>query len=175
MSKLSFSNPYLPTEPDFKNLSKTPGNIKQMMDAELKPVGRVYLRDTGATCIDVSGVAVERVKRYSIMDYNQGKSLLESAAIDISNSAVQQSSVKCAKVTIEERDIGSKSKTRENTQYVALDEILQARPTIFKNQKKPVFVNEGFVSMENMNAGQRAFIGAATVIALYLYFKVVEK
>jgi hypothetical protein len=101
--------------------------------------------------------------------------LLESAAIDISNSAVQQSSVKCAKVTIEERDIGSKSKTRENTQYVALDEILQARPTIFKNQKKPVFVNEGFVSMENMNAGQRAFIGAATVIALYLYFKVVEK
>lgn len=169
MSKLSFNNPYVPSEPDFSKLSKTPENIKKMMNAETKPMGQVYLRDTGATCIDVSGVSVERVKRYSIMDFNKGKTLLASAALDISGTSPTLD-MSCAKVTIKEQKIGS-NETTENTQYVALDEILQARPTIFKNNKKPVFVNEGFVSMEQMDVGQQIFLGTATVMALYLFYK----
>lgn len=176
MSKLTFSNPYNPSEPDFRNLAKTPATIKQLMESEDKPMGRVYLRDTGATCIDVSGVAVERVKRYSIMDFNQGKTLLESALMDISGATPGADDVRCAKVTIKEKDIGKDSE-RENTQYVSLSEIVEARPRIFKNNKKPVFVQEGtegFTSFENMDIGQQVFLGSATVLALYVYFKLVR-
>ena len=176
-------NPYSPSEPDFKGLAKTPAKIKQLMESGDKPIGRVYLRDTGATCIDVSGVAVERVKRYSIMDFNQGKSLLESALMDISGGAnVSNGTSKCAKVTILEKDIGDKD-VKENTQYVSLSEILEARPSIFKNNKKPVFVAEGFKSLfvaegfksyNQMDLGQQVFLGSATVLALYVYYKLVR-
>ncbi len=179
MSKLTFSNPYNPSEPNFKNLANTPATIKQLMESEDKPMGRVYLRDTGATCIDVSGVAVERVKRYSIMDFNKGKSLLESALMDISGATPGTDDVRCAKVTIKEKDIGNDSE-RENTQYVSLSEIVEARPRIFKNNKKPVFVaegtegTEGFTPFDKMDIGQQVFLGSATVLALYVYFKLVR-
>lgn len=175
MSNLSFSNPYLPSEPDLSKLTKTPSEIKKLLEAEDKPMGRVYLRETDATCIDVSGVSVERVKRYSIMDFNQGKTLLESAALDISKQ-YDISSNKCAKVTIVERDL--KGKTKENTQYVGLNEIVEARPTVFKNNKKPAFVlDEGFEIREPIHAndmGKQVFLATATVLGLYLYFKLVN-
>lgn len=174
---MSILNPYSPSEPNFKNLAKTPATIKQIMENEDKPMGRVYLRDTGATCIDVSGVAVERVKRYSIMDFNKGKTLLESAYMDISSGAIPDVGVtQCAKVTVLEKDVGGKN-TKENTQYVSLSEIIEARPTIFKGNKKPVFVaegTEGFKSIDQMDMGQKVFLGSATVLALYVYYKLVQ-
>jgi hypothetical protein len=177
---MSFSNPYSPSEPNFKNLAKTPATIKHIMESEDKPMGRVYLRDTGSTCIDVSGVAVERVKRYSIMDFNQGKTLLESALMDVSGGATPTiDDTRCAKVTIKEQDIGEKNK-RENTKYVSLSEIIEARPSIFKNNKKPVFVAEGkegfegFKSFNEMDMGQQIFLSSATVLALYVYYKLVR-
>ncbi len=180
---MSFSNPYSPSEPNFKNLAKTPATIKHIMESEDKPMGRVYLRDTGSTCIDVSGVAVERVKRYSIMDFNQGKTLLESALMDVSGGATPTiDDTRCAKVTIKEKDIGEKNK-RENTKYVSLSEIIEARPSIFKNNKKPVFVAEGkegtegfegFKSFNEMDMGQQIFLSSATVLALYVYYKLVR-
>ena len=164
------------------------------------PFGRVYVINTGATCIDIK--SNKSKPRYTVINAKPGrksKGLLDSANADFNNSATsniyefvnKKNSNKCMSVTVKE--INEKGKSKLNTKFVSLAEIEKMPKHLFKKGKKPSIpkkyqegfqegYQEGFSNeiptvanfMDHMDAGQKFFIGTLAVMGLYMYHELLK-
>jgi hypothetical protein len=108
-----------------------------------KPLGRVVLNDTGASCKDTK--TGDYVPRYSVGDYKKTRGFLASAAADL------DAANKCSKVSI-----------------TAMDE--KNNKVEIKNRH---IMNEGFTDKygdePDLDPGIKFFIGTLSIIGLYMY------
>ena len=147
------------------------------------PVGKRYFYNTGVKCTSTTDGTL--VDRYSVIDAREGvknddgtvdNSMFASAIADLNRSTIFQEKPdysqtlkdKCKKVTIKPIDVYGKE-LGEQTQYVSVFD--------FNNFNNIQLGNEAFTTMnlENMDAGQKAFIYSLSVLGLYFVFKALQK
>ena len=148
------------------------------------PVGKRYFYNTGVKCTSTTDGTL--VDRYSVIDAREGvknddgtvdNSMFASAIADLNRSTIFQEKPdysqtlkdKCKKVTIKPIDVYGKE-LGEQTQYVSVFD--------FNNFNNTQLGNEAFtttMNLENMDAGQKAFIYSLSVLGLYFVFKALQK
>jgi hypothetical protein len=190
-----YSDNILPpyTGDDF-NLIKTDLNeYKNVLDGKSSklfvsgaPIGKRYFYNTGVKCTSITDGKL--VDRYSVIDAREGvknddgtvdTSLFASAIADLNRSTIFKEKPdydetlkdKCKQVTIKPIDVYGKE-SGEQTQYVSVFDFNNFN-NIQLGDKTEAF--KPAMNLENMDAGQKAFIYSLSVLGLYFVFKALQK
>jgi len=149
------------------------------------PVGKRYFYNTGVKCTSTTDGTL--VDRYSVIDAREGvknddgtvdNSMFASAIADLNRSTIFQEKPdysqtlkdKCKKVTIVPVDVYGKESKAE-TQYVSVFDVNNFNNVQLGNEAEAFTT----MSLENMDAGQKAFIYSLSVLGLYFVFKALQK
>jgi hypothetical protein len=190
-----YSDNILPpyTGDNFKSIQSDLNEYKNALDGKSSkmlvsgaPIGKRYFYNTGVKCTSITDGKL--VDRYSVIDAREGvknddgtidNSMFASAIADLNRSTIFKEKPdyaetlkdKCKKVTIKPIDVYGKE-LREQTQYVSVFDFNNFNNTQL-GDKTEAF--KPAMNLENMDAGQKAFIYSLSVLGLYFVFKALQK
>jgi hypothetical protein len=190
-----YSDNILPpyTGDDFNSIKTDLNEYKNVLDGKSSklfvsgaPIGKRYFYNTGVKCTSITDGKL--VDRYSVIDAREGvknddgtvdTSLFASAIADLNRSTIFKEKPdydetlkdKCKQVTIKPIDVYGKE-MGEQTQYVSVFDFNNFN-NIQLGDKTEAF--KPAMNLENMDAGQKAFIYSLSVLGLYFVFKALQK